>query len=194
MADWTDALEPLAIDVVAAWRGIEVEEFTSVQRQVRTRAGVGSAPRIVEQLRATADALSTLVAGLPDDAFAEPGGEEDWNVSQAIGHAADARAGMTLTASLAATGRWPSDAQPVAPGVPGPADARREHLVQRIETSRRLVERAAQRIAGHELDPCPLEHPWVGPLSCGEWILFAGVHDLMHLEQLHDLAKRYRHR
>jgi hypothetical protein len=24
---------------------------------------------------------------------------------------------------------------------------------------------------------------------CGEWLLFAGVHDLMHLEQLHDLIE-----
>jgi hypothetical protein len=27
----------------------------------------------------------------------------------------------------------------------------------------------------------------VGRLRCGEWLLFAGVHDLMHLEQLHRL-------
>ena len=26
-----------------------------------------------------------------------------------------------------------------------------------------------------------------GHLRCGEWFLFAGVHDLMHLEQLHGL-------
>jgi len=36
--------------------------------------------------------------------------------------------------------------------------------------------------------PCPLEHPLVGRLRCGEWFLFAGVHDLMHLEQLDGLA------
>jgi hypothetical protein len=46
------------------------------------------------------------------------------------------------------------------------------------------LERASRSIAGHELDPCPLEHPLVGRLRCGEWFLFAGVHDLMHLEQL----------
>jgi len=30
----------------------------------------------------------------------------------------------------------------------------------------------------------------VGRLRCGEWLLFAGVHDLMHLEQLHGIASR----
>jgi hypothetical protein len=38
--------------------------------------------------------------------------------------------------------------------------------------------------------PCPLQHPLVGQLRCGEWLIFAGVHDLMHLEQLHALATR----
>ena len=40
--------------------------------------------------------------------------------------------------------------------------------------------------------PCPLEHPLVGRLRCGEWLLFAGVHDLMHLEQLHEIESRFR--
>jgi hypothetical protein len=46
---------------------------------------------------------------------------------------------------------------------------------------------SAAAIDGHESEPCPLEHPLVGRLRCGEWLLFAGVHDLMHLEQLHRL-------
>ena len=58
----------------------------------------------------------------------------------------------------------------------------------RLATSQRTIERAARTIAGHETDPCPLDHPIVGRLRCGEWLLFAGVHDCMHLEQLHRLA------
>jgi hypothetical protein len=27
-------------------------------------------------------------------------------------------------------------------------------------------------------------------ISCGAWLLFAGVHDAMHLEQLHGLMDR----
>ena len=49
--------------------------------------------------------------------------------------------------------------------------------------------RSAAAIAGHETEPCPLEAPPVGRLRCGEWLLFAGVHDLMHLEQLHRIAR-----
>jgi hypothetical protein len=146
----------------------------------------------VAQLAATAAALGDQVRYLPDGAFGEAGGEADWNVAQAVGHVADARAGLTLAASLAAAGRFPVGAEPVVPGVPGSPSAAREALLDRLARSQRLVERAAERVAGHEADPCPLDHPWVGRLRCGEWVLFAGVHDLMHLEQLHAIADRWR--
>jgi hypothetical protein len=185
---WLADVERGAPDVVAAWRGIEEGQFLSVRREVRRRAGEGSAERVVPQLEAIADALRAVVARLPDRAFRMPGGEEDWNVAQTIGHDARARAGLVLAASLAASGRWPADVPPVVPGVPGPADAGRDALLAEIDRSQRVIERAAARVAGRELEPCPLHHPLVGSLRCGEWLLFAGVHDLMHLEQLHRLA------
>jgi hypothetical protein len=43
-------------------------------------------------------------------------------------------------------------------------------------------------LAGQELDPCPLDHPLAGRLRYSEWLLFAGVHDLMHTDQLERLA------
>ncbi len=185
---WLDDLEGGAPDVVAAFRGIEAGRFVSVRREVRRRAGMGSAERIVDQLATVAGALDALVSGLPDEAFALPGGEADWNVAEAIGHDADSRAGLAMAGSLAASGRWPVDAPVVVPGVPGPAGADRDGLRRRLAASQRIVERAARAIAGHETDPCPLDHPLVGRLRCGEWLLFAGVHDLMHLEQLQRLA------
>jgi hypothetical protein len=185
---WLDALETSAPDPVAAYRNIEAGRFLTVRREVRRRAT--DAARLVPQLAALAAALATLIAELPEPAFAEPGGEDDWNVAQAIGHDASARAGLVLAASLAAGGRWPADAPTVVPGVPGAREATRDGLVRRIEKSQRVIERAAAAISGHELDPCPLEHPLVGRLRCGEWLLFAGVHDLMHLEQLQAVAQR----
>lgn len=32
-------------------------------------------------------------------------------------------------------------------------------------------------------------HPLVGHLRCGEWLLFIGIHDLMHLQQLTQLRE-----
>lgn len=188
MTDWVDALEPGAPDVVAAWRGIGAGRFISVRREVRRRAGAGTAERIAAELASIADALAAIVATLPDAAFGLAGGEGDWTVAQAIGHDVHARSGLVLAASLAASGRWPADAPTVVPGVPGPPDATREELLRKIAQSQRLIQRASRTIAGHETDECPLEHPLVGRLRCGEWILFAGVHDVMHLEQLHGLA------
>lgn len=184
---WLDDLDDGAPDVVATFRNIEAGRFITVRREVRRRTGLGSAPAIVPQLGAIADALTALVGRLPDAAFSAPGGEGDWNVAQAIGHDAHARAGLSLAGALAAAGRWPDAAPTVVPGIPGAADATRHDLRRRIEVSQRAIERAARTIEGHETDPCPLEHPTVGRLRCGEWLLFAGVHDLMHLEQLHGI-------
>ena len=185
-----DALEAVAPDVVRAWRGIDEGAFISVRRMVRRGAGPGSAAGISAQLAAVAAGLASMVEALPDAAFTMPGGEGDWNVAQTLGHAADSRAGLALAASLAARGRWPPDAPSVIPGIPGPNDATREQLLRRIATSQRIVERAARAVDGHEVEPCALDHPLVGRLRCGEWLLFSGVHDLMHLEQLDRLELR----
>jgi hypothetical protein len=187
MGDWLEELARLAPDPVAAFRNIEAGRFISVRREVRKRAGPGTAEHIAPQLAALAEALDAIVARLPEAAFSAPGGEGDWNVAQAIGHDAHARAGLTLAGALAVSGRWPEDAPAVVPGIPGSAEAERGELRRRIAASQRVVERSARTVSGHETDPCPLEHPVVGRLRCGEWLLFAGVHDLMHLEQLHGL-------
>ena len=127
-----DALASDAPDVIAAWRGINAGAPISVRREVRRRAGEGSTARIVAQLAAVATALADVVEGLPERAFLMPGGEGDWNVAQAIGHTASARAGLVTAASMAASGRWPADASVVVPGVPGAADAPREDLLRRL--------------------------------------------------------------
>jgi hypothetical protein len=177
--------------VVAAWRGIEEGRFVSVRREIRRRAGAGSTDRILAQLEAVAAALATCVEDLPEEAFAMPGGESDWTVAEAVGHAAAARVGLAMAGAMAASGRWPADEPRVVPSIPGPIGARRVDLVRKIEQSQRLVTRSASHIAGHETDPCPLDHPLVGRLRCGEWLLFAGVHDVMHLEQLHRIADSF---
>ena len=184
---WLDFLEVTAPDPVAAFRNIEAGKLITVRREVRRRTQLGSAPVLASQLAALAGALDAIVARLPEAAFTAPGGEGDWTVAQAIGHDAHARAGLTLAGALAASGRWPEEAPTVLPGVPGPVGATRAELRRRIAASQRVVERSARAIEGHETDPCPLQHPLVGRLRCGEWLLFAGVHDLMHLEQLHGI-------
>jgi hypothetical protein len=187
---WLEELEEGAPDVVAAYRGIDERQFLSVRREVRRRARPGSVDGLVVQLAATANALAAAVERLPARAHRMPGGEEDWNVAQTVGHVAHARAGLVLAASLAAAGRFPDGAGPVVPGVAGPADADRNGLLEQLARSQRLIDRAARRIAGHESDACALDHPLVGRLRCGEWLLFAGVHDCMHLQQLAELAAR----
>lgn len=187
---WVDALEPGAPDVVAAWRGIEAGQLITVRREVRRRGGPGTAAGLTTQLATMAAALTAMVEALPEEALRAPGGEGDWNVAECIGHACESRVGLCLAASLAAGDRWPAAAPSVVQGVPGASDADREMLIRKIAQSQRIVERATRAVVGHESDPCPLDHPQVGRLRCGEWVLFAGVHDLMHLDQLHELLDR----
>ena len=187
-----EVLANTAPDVLAIRRGFDAGRPIEVRREVRRRAGAGSTTRIVEQLGGVADQLVAVVEALPDAALAMPGGEGAWNVAEALGHTADARVQLALAASLAAGGRWPANAPPVVPGIPGDPDAGREALLKRLATSQRIIERAARTISGHEAEPCPLEHPLVGRMRCGEWLLFAGVHDLMHLEQLEALEASLR--
>ena len=192
MRDWLDALERRAPDVVASYRALDetAAGLIRLRRELRRRGGEGTAAGVAGQQEAVADALRASLDAMPEEALRLPGGEEDWNVAQAFAHTTAARRGLARYAELAATGRWPADAPTVVPGVPGPADASRDRLLLLLDKSRRAMAASAEAIAGHERDECPLDHPLVGRLRCGEWLLFAGVHDLMHLEQLHTLASR----
>jgi hypothetical protein len=190
MTTWVDELEPGAPDIVAAWLGIDVGRTAEVRREVRRVTGRGTAERLVPQLATLAEALTAVVEGMSEADLARDGGEEGWNVAQTIGHACDARASLSLAAAKAAADQWPPNAPNVVTGVPGPADADRATLLRKITQSQRIVERSARTVAGHETVPCPLVHPLVGRLRCGEWLAFAGVHDLMHLEQLHTMMRR----
>lgn len=188
---WLAALEPRAPDLVAVWRTIDEDEpvirGVAFRREIRRRAGPGSASRILAQHEAIADALAAVLTDLPEVLLRAPGGEGDWNVAQAFAHTTGSRRWLAHAAALAARGEWPADAPRVVPGVPGPADADRESLLLLLGKSRRSLATSAEAIAGRESEPCPLDHPLVGHLRCGEWLLFAGVHDLMHLQQLHRL-------
>jgi len=192
---WVDELEFGAPDVVAIWRLIDPDDFSkdysSTRVELSRRAGPGSAPRVLAEQEAIADALEAILAEVPDDLLSAPGGEEDWNVAQAFAHATGSRRYLAAAAAMAARGEWPDPPPVVTPGIPGPADADREALLMLLGKSRRSMALSAAAIAGHETDPCPLDHPLIGTrLLCGEWLLFCGVHDLMHLEQLHGLLDR----
>lgn len=188
---WLAALEPLAPDVVAVWQAIDDEgpriRGVAFRREIRRRAGPGTAATILAQQEAIADALGAVLSEMPEPLLRAPGGEGDWNVAQAFAHTTGARRWLAYAAALAARDEWPAEAPVVVPGVPGPADATLDTLLNLLAKSRRSLAASAEAIAGHETDPCPLDHPLVGRLRCGEWLLFAGVHDLMHLRQLHGL-------
>ena len=163
-----------------------------MRRELRTRSGAGSAPRILAQQEAVGDALEAVLRQLPDRLLRAPGGEEDWNVAQAFAHTTAARRFLATWASLDAgdSAGWPEDRPPVVtPSVPGRADATRDELLTLLDKSCRGVREAAGRIGGHETQRCRLDHPLIGHLRCGEWLLWVGVHDLMHLEQLHSLLE-----
>ena len=189
---WLGALETEAPDVVACWRVFtwDLAGLRLLRREIRPRVEAGSAPRILAQQEAIGDALEAVLNSLPDRLLRAPGGEEDWNVAQAFAHTTAARRFLGTWAALDVGGSWPEHRPPtVVPSIPGPPDASRERLLTLLDKSRRAMREAAGRIEGHELQRCRMEHPLVGHLRCGEWLLFLGIHDLMHLQQLHRLRE-----
>jgi hypothetical protein len=179
--------------VVAVWRAIdpdqESDDYSAARDDLETRSVRLGAAAILAQQEAVGLALEGVLKTMPDEMLRAPGGEGDWNVSQAFAHTTGARRYLPAAAAMAATGRWPTADPPrVTPGIPGPADLDREMLMTYLNKSRRSQAVSAAAIAGHETELCPMDHPLIGHrLSCGAWLLFAGVHDLMHLEQLHGL-------
>lgn len=189
---WLEPLETDAPDVVACWRAFDwsAPGLKSLRRELRGRLSEADAPRILAQQEAIGDALEAVLARLPERLLRAPGGEEDWNVAQAFAHTTAARRFLAAWAALDADGTTPEDSAPtVVPSIPGPPDATRERLLLLLNKSRRSIREAAARIAGHEMRRCHIVHPLVGQLRCGEWLLFIGIHDLMHLEQLNRLRK-----
>lgn len=186
---WASALEPDAPDVIAAWRAIDPTfAGRALRRQLRQRVQTGDAPRILAQQEAIGDALEATLRLMPEPLLRAPGGEEDWNVAQAFAHTTAGRRFLATWAALDAGGRERAGPSPVVtPSVPGRADASRDELLSLLDKSRRAIREAAARIEGNERQPCAMDHPLIGHLRCGEWLLFIGVHDCMHLEQLRGL-------
>jgi hypothetical protein len=187
---WIAALEAEAPDVLACWRalGSGYSGLRALRRELRTRVAAGDGPRILAQQEAIGDALEAVLRDLPDALLRAPGGEADWNVAQAFAHTTAARRFLATWAALDAGGTWPAERAPrVTPSIPGPSDATRDQLLAFLEKSRLAIRSAAARIEGHELQRCGMDHPLVGHLRCGQWLLFVGIHDCMHLEQLHGL-------
>jgi hypothetical protein len=191
---WLAAVERRAPNTVAVWRTLEgrLGSNDAFRRELAARAGTGTAAPVLAEQEAVADALADALAACDEAVLRAPGGEEDWNVAQAFAHTTASRRWLVSAAAMAARGEWPKEEPVVRPGIPGPADASRDLLESYLAKSRRSMAISAAAIAGHETEPCGLDHPLVGFLTCGEWLLFAGVHDLMHLDQIHALLAEAR--
>ena len=189
---WLAALEVDAPDVIACWRALG-SGFTGLRplrRELLHRVHASDAPRILAQQEAVGRELERMLRAMPERLLRAPGGEEDWNVAQTFAHATAARRFLGAWAALDAGGTWPETDPPrVAPSVPGRPDATREELLVLLDKSSRAMRKAAERIEGNERQRCGLDHPLIGHLRCGEWLLFLGVHDCMHLEQMQRLLE-----
>jgi hypothetical protein len=193
LAAWRAQLAEGAPDVLAVWRALDDSPrgLRAARREIRRRVGAGDAQRLLAEQEVVADVLAGVLATIPEEALRAPGGEEDWNVAQAFAHTTAARRFLTAWAAMEAAGEWP-DADPprATPGIPGPADASRELLLTLLAKSRHSMARSAGQITGHEVQACRLEGSPIGRLRCGEWILWVGVHDLMHLDQMERSVER----
>jgi hypothetical protein len=190
--EWIERLEADAPDVMACWRALDstYAGVKALRRELRERVPTGGAPRILAQQEAVGDELERTLRAMPEALLRAPGGEEDWNVAQAFAHTTAGRRFLGTWAALDAGDSWPEENAPVVtPSVPGRPDATRDELLVLLDKSRLAIRQAAERIERHERQRCGMDHPLIGHLRCGEWLLFLGIHDCMHLEQLHRLLE-----
>ena len=192
-ARWVATLETAAPDVVACWRVIDwnSRRAEGLRRELRGRVATGDAPRILAQQEARRRRARARCCG--DARAAAARARRRGGLERGPGlRAHDGRPPLPRRpgrrSTRGARGR-PSDAPVVTPSVPGPPDATRETAARYLDKSRSAIREAAARIAGHELQRCGMTHPLIGHLRCGEWLLFVGIHDCMHLEQLHGLLE-----
>ena len=180
--------------MLAVWRLVDdtPRGAAAARREMHRLVPIGSTARVLRQQEAMANALADVLRLMPPAALREPGGEEDWNAAQAFAHATAARRFLVTWAAMAAAAEWPTQDPPRATaGIPGPPDASVDQLLSLLQKSRDAQRAASEKLAGHETDRCDLEGTPIGQLRCGEWLLWVGVHDLMHLEQLHRIVERH---
>jgi hypothetical protein len=82
---WLEALSSSAPDVVAVWIAID-DGPMRFRREIRRRAGPGTAAGVLDQQEAVAGALADALDACSEAQLRAPGGEEDWNVAHAKGH------------------------------------------------------------------------------------------------------------
>jgi len=189
---WLTTLEADAPDVIACWRALDsnFSGIRALRRELLHRVHLGDAQRILAQQEAVGRELERMLRAMPERLLRAPGGEGDWNVAQAFAHTTAARRFLGTWAALDAGGTWPATDPPtVTPGIPGRPDATRDELLVLLEKSSRAMRKAAERIEGNERQRCGMDHPLIGHLRCGEWLLFLGIHDCMHLEQMQHLLE-----
>src|SRR3972149_2299261 len=158
MSDWLDRLECDAPNLVGSFRALDDGRFIALRREVRRLAGAGSAVRLAREHAAVVAHLDGLIAAASPEVLAAPGGEEDWNVAQALGHATAARQGLVLAAPMAAPGRWPAEAPTLVAGGP-PPDPPRPRRVRGLPLA---APRRRAGVPAHPPRPRPHLH---GPLA-----------------------------
>ena len=187
--DWVAELEVAAPDVIAVWRLIDIDN-DAARDELEARSSRLGAAAILAQQEVVAEALEDVLGRHARGDAPCPrrrGGLERLPGVRAHHRrpALPPRRGSDGRLGPLA-GRRSAAGDPRRPRAPPTSTA--TMLMTYLAKSRRSQALAASAISGHEADPCPMDHPLIGHrLSCGAWLLFAGVHDAMHLEQLHGL-------
>ena len=143
-------------------------------------------PQIVEKVRAAMTELRAAAAAVPAARFADRPRPDDWSANEVMAHVVEAgrHFGNAIVRVL--------DGQP--PGAPRDAAAR-DTSSRPLDTWWALLERdrAALFARASAADPnarldAAIEHPFFGPLSWRETLLFMRLHDLDHAGQLQKVA------
>ena len=188
---WIEPLDVGAPDVVACWRPrLDLSGgLKALRRELRARVHEGDTPRILAQQEVVGDGLERVLRDARAPA-GRTGGEEDWNVAQAFAHTTAARRFLGTWAALDAGGEWPKERAAARDALgPGRADATREEpsssSTSRDARSARPRPNDRRARAPTLRDGSPADRaPALRRMAA-----LPGIHDCMHLEQLHRLLE-----
>jgi DinB superfamily len=171
--------------------GMEAPEAQRIRGYLVAQAARLTVPEMVDKLRRDVLPLRTAAGRVPAGRFHERPADGEWSAAEVFTHVLEmTEHGDAAIAAIIAGGR-PMTVRDAISGNVAEGLAGAEDYWRAFEALREPFYARVLRARGDEHLDVTISHPWFGPLSWREWLLFMRVHDLDHMRQIEAIAERF---